>query len=543
MNKGINVFSGFGGIECGMLALRKVGIVPNIYLLSEINENAIRIAMWNFPNIVQLGDITKIKVKTIYLSEAYDYICKKYFNGNVQSLQSIISEREMLYRINEEQTFSAYWGTQEPNKIGRIQSNTSLSINDRIWFWRNPMGNSEGLYDIIRGGDRREIPNTLNVGKLCEHSFWWNGDRQYESRIEKESIKGDDGTSSERKIETIDSRIIENIFFNNGIERSSTNKSIGATSRSDKEEKLFECDIKIGQSHDGVKETTDRRNQAPENVFEIETELQTANENNGIINNNRNITSFYKKIQITVVECEWGLIIFKGKIQIAFAGSPCQSFSGAGPRNGFDGKSGLFWEQERLWKEIQPEYWLLENVEMKKEWEDVISDTLGVPVIHINSDLVSGQNRPRIYLTNIPYTPIKDKGIMLSDVVLGAKCGTNTHGKLIPEYLRVRNSKGKIVKYKHDGWKDSIRDKGCCLVRSRGHYRNIQGEVIGYTPENAEALQTVPKGYTNVPGVSNTSRHEVLGNGWTVDVLVEAFFKNLPWATKLRVSIVNKVII
>ena len=155
----------------------------------------------------------------------------------------------------------------------------------------------------------------------------------------------------------------------------------------------------------------------------------------------------------------------------------------------------------------------------------------------MNSELVSGQSRPRVYWTNIPYTRIKDKEIMLGDVVLGAICGTNTHGKLIPKHLRVEGG----PKYKHRGWEDSIKNKACCLVRGRGHYRNIQGEVKGYTPEDAEGLQNVPKGYTGVPGVSNTARHEALGNGWTVDVLVEAFFKNLPWATKVGNEVINKL--
>lgn len=222
----------------------------------------------------------------------------------------------------------------------------------------------------------------------------------------------------------------------------------------------------------------------------------------------------------------------RGLIHLMAGGSPCQSFSNAGPRDGFEGKSGLFWEWIRLWKEIQPMYWILENVEMKKEWEDIITETLGVTPYHINSDLVSGQNRPRVYWTNIPYTEITDKKIMLSETVLGAKCGTNKHGDLIPQYLRTPGG----PKWENKGWEDCSRDKGYCLVRSRGHYRNIQGEVVGYTPEDAEALQRIPKGYTNVPGISNTSRHECLGNAWTVDVLVEAFFKNLPWATKEKVS-------
>jgi DNA (cytosine-5)-methyltransferase 3A len=89
------------------------------------------------------------------------------------------------------------------------------------------------------------------------------------------------------------------------------------------------------------------------------------------------------------------------KIDLLIGGSPCQSFSSAGNRNGFDGKSGLFWEYVRVLKEVNPTYFLLENVVMKKEWKDIITNELGVEPIVINSSLVSAQNRKRLYWTNI----------------------------------------------------------------------------------------------------------------------------------------------
>jgi len=82
-----------------------------------------------------------------------------------------------------------------------------------------------------------------------------------------------------------------------------------------------------------------------------------------------------------------------GNIDLILGGSPCQSFSNAGNRAGFNGKSGLFYEYVRLLKEIKPKYFLLENVKMKQEWQDVISEELGVKPIEINSNLVSGQYR------------------------------------------------------------------------------------------------------------------------------------------------------
>jgi len=222
----------------------------------------------------------------------------------------------------------------------------------------------------------------------------------------------------------------------------------------------------------------------------------------------------------------------RGFVDLFTGGSPCQSFSNAGPRKGFDGKSGLFWEWVRLKNEILPEYWFFENVRMKKEWEDIISNALGIQPIHTNSSRVSGQNRPRSYWSNIPYTEINDKKILLGDVVLGAITGVSQHGKAIPEHLKIPGG----YNYKNDGWKDNIKNKANCLTTSRGSYRNIQGDRKKFTPEDCEELQTFIKGYTNVPGVSDYERIQALGNSWTIDIIVEGFFKNLPWASEMKVE-------
>ncbi len=142
------------------------------------------------------------------------------------------------------------------------------------------------------------------------------------------------------------------------------------------------------------------------------------------------------------------------KIDLLLGGSPCQSFSFAGKRKGmstkceteiltlehylqlkqegfeFEGQSYLFWEYMRLLNECKPTYFLLENVEMGEKWEKVLSKAIGVNGIHINSALVSAQNRKRIYWTNIGMQPSglfgdlesiieqpKDKGILLKDIL------------------------------------------------------------------------------------------------------------------------------
>ena len=107
------------------------------------------------------------------------------------------------------------------------------------------------------------------------------------------------------------------------------------------------------------------------------------------------------------------------KIDLLIGGSPCQGFSFAGKQLNFDDpRSKLFFEYVRLLRECKPKYFLLENVKMKKEYEQIITDHLGVEPIFINSALVSAQNRKRLYWTNIPnITQPEDKGILLKDVV------------------------------------------------------------------------------------------------------------------------------
>tara|TARA_R110002153_G_scaffold85076_1_gene212786 strand:+ start:292 stop:1338 length:1047 start_codon:yes stop_codon:yes gene_type:complete len=107
-----------------------------------------------------------------------------------------------------------------------------------------------------------------------------------------------------------------------------------------------------------------------------------------------------------------------GDYDLIIGGSPCQGFSFAGKQLNFqDPRSALFFEYVRVLRENKDCFFLLENVRMKKEHQDVISDLLGVQPIMINSSLVSAQNRVRLYWTNIPgVEQPEDKGITWGDV-------------------------------------------------------------------------------------------------------------------------------
>jgi site-specific DNA-cytosine methylase len=191
------------------------------------------------------------------------------------------------------------------------------------------------------------------------------------------------------------------------------------------------------------------------------------------------------------------------QIDLLIGGSPCQGFSFAGKQLNFDDpRSKLFFEFVRLLKETKPRYFLLENVRMKKEFQDIISEQLGVQPVAINSSLLSAQNRYRLYWTNIPnVTQPDDRGILLKDII---ECGEVDRDKshcIDANYFKGGNLKSYFEKHRRQ------------LVFNN----NMLTDYRKLSPVECERLQTVPDNYTSV--VSNTQRYRMLGNGWTVDVI------------------------
>lgn len=81
----------------------------------------------------------------------------------------------------------------------------------------------------------------------------------------------------------------------------------------------------------------------------------------------------------------------------------------------FEGQSYLFWEYMRILTELRkfnPNiYFFLENVEMLEKWERCLSHAIGIRGVHINSALVSAQQRKRIYWSNIRVKQIGDSSL------------------------------------------------------------------------------------------------------------------------------------
>lgn len=239
---------------------------------------------------------------------------------------------------------------------------------------------------------------------------------------------------------------------------------------------------------------------------------------------------------------------YKGKIDLLIGGSPCTNLSMAGNGQGLKGsQSKLFYEYARAIKEAQPKYFLLENVIMKKEWEDIITNILGVEPIEINSSLVSAQNRRRLYWTNIPNITLpEDKNIALEDIlediefpnpaairgrrlnkatIVGRRLDKNGHrkdtDKTIPitQCLEVRATNTDKSNCLTTVDKDNVLTPLPIGRHPDAFKDNLPFRY--YTTKEMCRLQTVPDDFLNM--IPDSAARKALGNGWTVDVIAHIF--------------------
>ena len=183
---------------------------------------------------------------------------------------------------------------------------------------------------------------------------------------------------------------------------------------------------------------------------------------------------------------------------ILVGGSPCQGFSFAGKQLNFaDERSKLFFEFVRLRDKLKPKYFLLENVVMKKEYQDVISSYLGVQPLMLNSSLFTAQNRKSLYWTNFPIDcDIQDKEIVLQDILeedgIACKEMTNANGK----------SHCLTATYNGAVWWNSIQRKqrtmvGCIEVghaEEYAHYKHEQAKRVYHQEGKSPTLLTMQGG-------------------------------------------------
>lgn len=223
-------------------------------------------------------------------------------------------------------------------------------------------------------------------------------------------------------------------------------------------------------------------------------------------------------------------IILDAPIDLLIGGSPCKGISRLNQKQeGLKHKESiLFWEYVRILKELRKTnsnvQFLLENTHGNKEATSIITEVLGVEPISINSKLVSAQNRPRYYWTNIQgVIPPKDKNITTLDVF-------TYDGEIAPsnriKWLEGESGKKSIQK----GYTrvNPYPKSGC--ITANGHrkwnenYLFKNGEYRFLSKNELEKLQTFPIGWSE--GLNYDEAYDLIGDGWTIDVIVE-FFKNL----------------
>lgn len=165
---------------------------------------------------------------------------------------------------------------------------------------------------------------------------------------------------------------------------------------------------------------------------------------------------------------------------------------------------------------------LLENnATMTKENKDIITEIMGIEPIYINSNLLTAQERKRLYWTNIPNIgQPEDRGLLLRDIVQPVeekreyecyeRMAAKKEGTLAFEKAW-RNVRTLDQKSKALTAQQSISNSGATNVK----YSDTEYYIL--TPIECERLQTLPDNYTE--GISNTQRYKVIGNGWTVEVI------------------------
>lgn len=208
------------------------------------------------------------------------------------------------------------------------------------------------------------------------------------------------------------------------------------------------------------------------------------------------------------------------KISILMGGSPCKGISRLNQNQEglYHNESSLFYEYIRIKNEVNPDYFLLENTHGNKKATNTITEILGVKPVSINSRLVSAQNRPRYYWTNIKgIEQPKDRGITTKDIF-------DYTGELVSK-ARIKWLQGESGKLsvKRGYTKINPYPKSGCLT-ANGHKKwnenyliDEYGNIRYLSRRELERLQTIPEEYTDI--LTYDEAYDVIGDGWTIEII------------------------
>lgn len=208
-------------------------------------------------------------------------------------------------------------------------------------------------------------------------------------------------------------------------------------------------------------------------------------------------------------------------IDLFLCGSPCQDMSliNINGKVGINGaKSSLFYKCVEILNIVCPKYFLFENVKsMTNDDKRTFNELLGVEPIHINSALVSAQNRNRLYWTNIPgIEQPEDKGIFLQDILdKNPKAEEKWSSKKVAFVNRKRNATMYIA----------VNGDKSIPITARGYaawntqFIEDENGLRDLTINEYRRLQTIP-GWYNFGSLRKSKITDLIGDGWTIDVIV-----------------------
>lgn len=689
----INVLSLFDGLSCGRVALQRAGIPVNKYYASEIDKYAIMIAQKNFPDTVQLGDVTKWEdwdidwssidlliggspcftagtlvmtptgFKNIEDIQVGDYVLthksryRKVLKTGYKQVNTIYNIKGMglhnlettqehpfyireKYRVwdNKNRTYSRLFKTPEWKKACELNENTFLgstynteensqhdvfkATDKNFWYYVGRF-TADGWITKVKRKHRKNSylyrvmlccgKKDFNDCKKLLDSIGYNYYIAEERTVYKFCISNQSLLEYLEKIKKgalnkiihpdvwslpLESKkaFIEGYISGDG--HVDENGVVKATSISKNliygfkmlVNEVYHRPCSVHFSKRKPISIIEGRTINQHDTYTINFKPTNSKQDKGFYEDNYTWCPT-KKIQPQQKTCiVYNLEVEEDNSYTAntIVVHNCQGFSFAGKQLNFnDPRSKLFFDYVDILHHIQkynPNVkFLVENVKMKQEFQDIFSDMLGTQPVEINSALLSAQNRKRLYWANWEFGQPEDKHIMLKDIVHEYSKVDRDKAICLNEYivpfdktlqiLEKEVERGKVgyfgkdsqanrVYYIHDkavtlcgsagggaakmgqylfgcitpdrvskrqnGQRFNEGDKFYTLTTQDKHGVLVEGYIRKLTPVECERLQTLEDGFTangidpktgEVVPISNTQRYKALGNGWTVDVI------------------------